>query len=461
MPRFLIAVLTLSVLVSPSAAQALAPDNGGNGSDGAFVAPPGVLILNTAVKQVYQCTTFTVNATSTINVTGPFPLLIKAQGAVLITGIINASGAAGGAGGNGLPGGAGGVGGPGGHAGGVGGAAAATPFNGAGQAGFGPGGGQPGFDSGTVGGSTTQPVGGGGGGGNGTAGATGGPPNTGGTSASGAGGPAVIPCRGGSGGGGGGGDIDSGTTAASNDGGGGGGGGGGDIVILSNASITVNGALLANGGAGGTSPGNGGGGGGGSGGSIELHAPVITINGMLHAVAGIAGAATQTNVASSPGGAGGAGCITIGTPFYVTGGGASVTPLPALTTLGLVLTPYAPASGLLVTAVGGTSNYIVAAALTLAPVPIVLPQGTFFLDLTDPLLNLLFPVNNLPFVFSGLTGSRVGRGRHQRVPAGPSAERRHLLLSAGSKPDVDDGHRRHHAAGSGANQVLRTRTHFD
>src|SRR5262249_31691847 len=55
-----------------------------------------------------------------------------------------------------------------------------------------------------------------------------------------------------------------------------------------------------------------------------------------------------------------------------------------------------------------TSNYIVAVALNTAAVPLVTPAGTFFLDLADPLLNLLVPVNTLPGIFNGLTGTGSG-----------------------------------------------------
>ena len=289
---------------------------------------------------------------------------------------------------------------------GGGGAFPGTPFVGTGTAGSGPAGGQPGIDSGLVGGAFTDPVGGGGGGGNATAGSAGGLRNAGGPSASGAGGPAVVPCRGGSGGGGGGGDIDDAVIATNNDGGGGGGGGGGDVVILSNASITINGALRANGGAGGTSTGNGGGGGGGAGGAIEIQAPTVTINGLVQAIGGSGGLATQTNCGCSAGGAGGDGCIVIGGVSITAGG--TLTPPPTTTSLSLILTPAAQAGSLLVTANGPTSSYVAVAALNLAGAPIVLPQGTFYLDLADPLLNLLFPVNTVPFIFSGLTGTGAG-----------------------------------------------------
>src|SRR5262245_821470 len=195
-------LLILVVLTCPCAAQTnLIPDNGGTGVDGAFIAPPGTVVLNTAVKQLFQFTSFSIGAASTVKVVGPFPIVIKVQGAVHIDGILNASGASGATGGNDLPGGAGGAGGPGGGAGGAGGAGALAPFVGTGIAGTGPGGGQPGVDSGVAGGPPTNPVGGGGGGGNATAGSAGGPPNAGGVSASGAGGTAVFLCRAGSGGG--------------------------------------------------------------------------------------------------------------------------------------------------------------------------------------------------------------------------------------------------------------------
>jgi hypothetical protein len=399
-------LLILVVLTSPCAAQAnLVPDNGGTGVDGAAIAPPGTVVLDTAVKQLFQFTSLSIGVGSTVNVVGPFPIVIKVQGAVQIDGILNVSGANGASGGNNVPGGAGGAGGPGGGSGGSGGASALAPFVGTGIAGTGPGGGQPGIDSGVVGGPLTDPVGGGGGGGNATAGNDGGPPNAGGVSAAGAGGFAVFFCRAGSGGGGGGGDIDSATLAAGNDGGGGGGGGGGDIILTSNVSITVNGSLLANGGAGGMS-GNGGAGGGGSGGAIELHAPSVTVNGLVQALGGSGGATPPINCGCSPGGAGGTGCIVIGAATIAVAG--AVSPGATTTPLSLILVPPAPASGLIVSAQTATSNYIVAVALNAAAVPIVLPAGTFFLDLADPILNLLVPVNTLPGIFNGVTGTGSG-----------------------------------------------------
>lgn len=400
-------VLVLAfVLASILGAQAsLAPDNGGGGFDGAF-NPLAPVTLNTAVQAVYQFTSFTIPNGVVVNVVGPNPIVIKVQGAVVIDGTLNASGSAGVVGGNNLPGGLGGAGGPGGGAGGAGGASVALPFVGTGSPGLGASPGQPGIDSGLVGGLYTDPVGGGGGGGNSTAGTMGALRNAGGASASGAGGAAVLVCRGGSGGGGGGGDLDSATVAAQNDGGGGGGGGGGDLILSSNVTITVNGSIFARGGVGGTSSGNGGGGGGGSGGAIDLVAPFIAVNGTVSATGGAAGLATQTNCGCSAGGVGGDGCIRLASSGV--SGGGTVLPTPVIAGLELFLTPVAPGSTLAVSAQTATSNYIVVAGLSIVAVPIVLPAGTFYLDLADPLLNLLFPVNTLPFVFAGLTGAGSG-----------------------------------------------------
>lgn len=91
----------------------------------------------------------------------------------------------------------------------------------------------------------------------------------------------MIPLVGGSGGGGGvGGTVLPGT---------GGGGGGGAILIASSTTITVNGAILANGGipvSSGTLDGRGSRGGGGSGGAIRLIATTVSGNGTISAVGG-------------------------------------------------------------------------------------------------------------------------------------------------------------------------------
>ncbi|TWO79983.1 hypothetical protein CBW56_11725 [Denitratisoma oestradiolicum] len=88
----------------------------------------------------------------------------------------------------------------------------------------------------------------------------------------------MLPLIGGSGGGGGGGGV--------NFTGGAGGGGGGAILIAASGTLTVTGAILANGAAGGDSFGDGAGsmGGGGSGGAIRLMATSIAGNGTISAV---------------------------------------------------------------------------------------------------------------------------------------------------------------------------------
>lgn len=90
----------------------------------------------------------------------------------------------------------------------------------------------------------------------------------------------LLPLVGGSGGGGGASD-----SGASNCSGGGGGGGGGAILIAANGTITVNGAILADGGRGGANSNDAcsSEGGGGSGGAIRLVANSIAGTGALYA----------------------------------------------------------------------------------------------------------------------------------------------------------------------------------
>lgn len=98
---------------------------------------------------------------------------------------------------------------------------------------------------------------------------------------------------------------------------GGGGGGGGAILIASSTTITVNGTIVANGGAGGSQ-----GGGGGSGGSIRLVATTLAGSGFVNAGGGAAGG----NVgAVASGGAGGAGRIRL-EAFFFTFPGTNATP---------------------------------------------------------------------------------------------------------------------------------------
>ncbi|MFO0629302.1 MAG: fibrinogen-like YCDxxxxGGGW domain-containing protein [Polyangiales bacterium] len=107
----------------------------------------------------------------------------------------------------------------------------------------------------------------------------------------------------GSGGGGG-----SGPCTCNKPGGGGGGGGGGALRITTPVSVTVSGALRANGGAGGTTLQGAGAGGGGSGGVVYLEAPTLTVSGTVQAVGGAGGSSSGCNL---NGGAGGMGRIRI------------------------------------------------------------------------------------------------------------------------------------------------------
>lgn len=251
------------------------------------------------------------------------PVTILAQGDVTVAGTIDVSGENGGGSGNGR----GGTGGPGGFKGGNGEILRSSPGAGGG---LGPGGGKGGERTGTG----TNPHDGGGGGGFGFAGSSssGAPSPAGGgiygTSA-------LLPLVGGSGGGGGSSGTDTGPS------GGGGGGGGGAILIASSATITISGAILAKGGAGGTV-----GGGGGSGGAIRLIADTLAGSGTLSAAGGAGGSSGSIGVqVSSAGGAGGGGRIRLDSLIYtftgtttgvVSGGGPSIVFLPNAPTVRIV-----------------------------------------------------------------------------------------------------------------------------
>lgn len=224
-------------------------DSGSTGADGAFnptaniqvVLPPdGVLNYTTINIPSGVSVTFQKNDDNT-------PVYMLATGDVTIAGTINVTA------GNGtstVPG----QGGPGGYKGGF----AATVFNTPGGKGLGPGGGNPGLTQNRCGG----------GGGFATAGETKCSGATGGATY---GNERLLPLIGGSGGGGG--SDYSGRNA---------GGGGGAIMIASSATITVSGAIYANGGSGNYVSSYAGG--AGSGGAIKLVANVISGEGNIHAL---------------------------------------------------------------------------------------------------------------------------------------------------------------------------------
>jgi hypothetical protein len=241
--------------------------SGSTGADGAFnpasnvtVTLPANGVLNYTTVNIPSGVTvkFARNAANT-------PVTLLAQGDVVIAGIIDISGSPGTAG-----------------------SRTATMF----VVNAGPGG-PGGYDGGngtnaivsTVGGNGLGPGGGAGGSGNGSSGAGGGYLSAGGNSSGqsanpATGGPAygagtLLPLTGGSGGGGGG-------TAFGKTGYGGG-GGGGAIVIASSTTITLNGQIIARGGAGATYAVavDAGWGGGGSGGAVRLIANTIAGTGTV------------------------------------------------------------------------------------------------------------------------------------------------------------------------------------
>jgi hypothetical protein len=274
----------------------------GAGSGPALVADGNYAVLN--------CTTLTVASGANVLVLGARGADLRASGAVVIDGVLDASAQ-------------GAVGGPG--------AALLVTPNGANGGGADPGSGGGGTSGGGGGGTGPTSVTGGGGGGGGFAGGGGGAagaagvlggngggatPGTGGASESagghsGVGGPAgaVNGANGAtnSGGGGGGGAYGSqpafrpgsggggGGSDASGAGAGAGGGGGGALRIVSATSLTIGAAgMIASKGAGGAPPSQSaaGGGGGGSGGGVQLIAPSVSVasGGFILATAGIGAA---------------------------------------------------------------------------------------------------------------------------------------------------------------------------
>jgi hypothetical protein len=283
--------------------------NGGTGSDGAFVSSGNQTLPN----NTYNFTSVTINTGDTITFSDTNAITIFCQGAMIIDGGINVSGAYGENSDNGLVPGNGGAGGPGGFAGGRGGGAIDNPpYHGLDGLGLGAG----------IAGQTADINEGMGGGGAGYATIGGFAQDS--ANGFGVGGPIygnalISPFVGGSGGGGGAADDDGGGGA--DDGGAGGGGGGGALRIVAfTINISGTGFILADGGFGG-STGNGGSGGGGSGGAIWIKTTNLSNDGNVSA---IGGGSLVNQYPSSIGGTGSDGRILIETDT-ITGAG-TITP---------------------------------------------------------------------------------------------------------------------------------------
>jgi hypothetical protein len=288
MRKTLLIITALATITLYVASAAWGFNSGSTGADGAFnpasdteVQLPADGVLNYTMVDIPAgvTVTFTKNADNT-------PVYILATGDVTVAGTIsvngtNASGI--------YPG----TGGPGGFDGGLGGT-----YTLPGGKGLGPGGGNPGTIN-----ASNYGLGGGGGGFGGTGALGGG--SGGGTGGSAYGNDKILPMIGGSGGGGGGGSGD----ASYKNSGGGGGGGGGAIVIASSGTITITGALTANGRNGASGSGTrASGGGGGSGGAIKLMADRITGEGTISASGGSGG---PSNPGTYAGGTGSVGRIRL------------------------------------------------------------------------------------------------------------------------------------------------------
>lgn len=248
----LVLFVSISWLLLMGSAWATSFNSGSTGADGAFnptantelqLPPNGIFNFTTVNIPSGVTVTFRRNAANT-------PVYIFATGDVTIAGTINVSG--GNSNGT-LPG----IGGPGGFNGGYGGG-----INSNGGDGLGPGRGAAGL-------TTCSSAGGGG-----YATAGGRWPSCG-VGGSVYGNARLIPLIGGSGGGG--------AAGAGHHARAGGGGGGGAILIASSGTITITGAILADGGHGHWCDGSG----GGSGGGIRLIANTISGNGLISAIGGL------------------------------------------------------------------------------------------------------------------------------------------------------------------------------
>lgn len=341
------AVAVMAAVISPAAGQAATSYPQSDESDGACTFnTDGVLDTNNNTYTgmtgnigdhgVFNCTTLTITAETTITTVGVGILDFRATGDVDIAGTIDVSGApgnasaggdtgqftAGGASGGGgggagfagadgggpsggrAPGGSFG-GGAGGGVGGGGGGGGYSGGGGGGGSGFSPIGSSPGGNGGGTGGLGGSS--GHGGGGAGAPGATAGSDGTTGGGGGGGGGFSATALELHTGSGGGGGGSGTGTSLSDPGRAGGGGGGGGAVRIVTPGTIIIHGsgAISANGGSGGIGVGGtptGGGGGGGSGGDIYLAAPIVDLPGTISAHGGIGGVPF-----SGGGGAGGNG----------------------------------------------------------------------------------------------------------------------------------------------------------
>jgi hypothetical protein len=294
--RAIATAAALGAICMPFAASAF--NSGSTGVDGAF-APTVNTTVPLPPSGIFNFTSVTIPAGVTVkfqrNATNT-PVVILASGDVTVGGTLDVRGEAApgvGAAGTGAQGDDGqpGKGGPGGFDGGKGGIPAVAGFGGTA---LGPGAGNPGryvLPSGSCTEAQGWASGGTGGGFSVTAANsvvtsytcnTATPPyaHTQALGGAGYGSSVLLPLIGGSGGGGGGGGLTF--------DGGGGGGGGGAILIAASGTVTVTGALLADGGAGATATGAGigGAGGGGAGGAIRIMATTIAGNGSISAAAG-------------------------------------------------------------------------------------------------------------------------------------------------------------------------------
>jgi len=365
--------MVLMVMV-PCLVQA-AFDSGSTGADGAY-APIASEAKQIPENGVFNFTTVTIPTGVTITFkknSQNTPVTILASGDVTINGAIDVSGFGGN---NIIPG----AGGPGGFYGGQGAAAYGTGKRGEGPGGA--GGGAPRTND-------YYSAGGGGGGGFAASGAAGSSNNvSGGAGGSAYGNERILPAIGGSGGGGAGGT----NTYV----GGAGGGGGGAVVIASSGSITVNGSISANGGAGASyssinTNGYASGGGGGSGGSIRLIANTISGNGGITANGGGAGNGYNS------GGAGAVGRIRFEASSVLRTAGSS--PPMSLGYPYAVTPPNMPT--LTITSIGGVQ------------VPAV-PGGAF----GNP--DVMLPFNTANPVTIIVTGTNIPTGQTVTVKASPS-----------------------------------------